>query len=66
MGHHFAPRVRLAGYWPKQILAAVGNWAIGAGAIGGVVPAFSNRLPIPLGLQLTPRASHCQVRSSLM
>ena len=37
-------------YWPEQILAAVGNWAIGAGAIGAAVHAFLNRLLIPLGL----------------
>lgn len=37
-------------YWPEQALAAVGNWVIGAGALGAAVHAFLNRLLIPLGL----------------
>ncbi len=37
-------------YWPEQALAAVGQWVIGAGALGAAVHAFLNRLLIPLGL----------------
>lgn len=37
-------------YWPEQVLAAVANWVIGAGAFGAAVHAFLNRLLIPLGL----------------
>lgn len=37
-------------HWPEQWLAAVGNWATGAGPMGAAVHAFLNRLLIPLGL----------------
>lgn len=37
-------------YWPEQWLAAVGNWATGAGGVGAAAHAFLNRLLIPFGL----------------
>jgi PTS system N-acetylglucosamine-specific IIC component len=37
-------------HWPEQLLTAVGNWTVGAGALGAAVHAFLNRLLIPLGL----------------
>ncbi len=40
----------LVWYWPEQLLAAIGNWATGAGGIGAAVHAFLNRLLIPFGL----------------
>ncbi len=40
----------LVWYWPEQLLAAVGNWVIGAGALGAAIHAFLNRLLIPFGL----------------
>lgn len=40
----------LVWYWPEQLLAAIGNWAVGAGGIGAAVHAFFNRLLIPFGL----------------
>lgn len=40
----------LVWYWPEQLLAAIGNWVTGAGAIGAAVHAFLNRLLIPFGL----------------
>lgn len=40
----------LVWYWPEQLLAAVGQWVIGAGPVGAAVHAFLNRLLIPLGL----------------
>jgi PTS system N-acetylglucosamine-specific IIC component len=40
----------LVWYWPEQLLAAIGNWVTGAGAVGAAVHAFLNRLLLPLGL----------------
>jgi PTS system N-acetylglucosamine-specific IIC component len=37
-------------YWPDQWVAALGQWATEAGAIGAAVHAFFNRLLIPFGL----------------
>jgi PTS system N-acetylglucosamine-specific IIC component len=40
----------LVWYWPEQLLVAIGDWVIGAGAVGAAVHAFLNRLLIPFGL----------------
>jgi PTS system N-acetylglucosamine-specific IIC component len=37
-------------HWPERWLAAVGNWATGAGPAGAAIHAFLNRLLIPFGL----------------